>query len=186
MPGKLNTLMTKDATQKATNFQPSAAFHLVVIALLSFGSWEIADRFVAMTSIPWGIITILVAPIAYSITLFHKLSETTKNVAEDLSKDEARRLRRLINHKRNLCIATMIIQIIIVAFMAVLSLSGQLTEVTSVAHKLSNLAVVTVIISLYSFIPSVLGVKEVNDFEAIIKSRKAQNKRTNATLKKLM
>lgn len=73
---------------------------MVVVVLLMFTAWFIANKYIILTSIPWGVLTILILPIASSATLFHKLSETQKNVAEDLSRNEQRRLTRLIKEKK--------------------------------------------------------------------------------------
>ncbi|HGM7400459.1 TPA: hypothetical protein ACKQGK_004433 [Serratia marcescens] len=177
--------MTNITGQKSTVFLPSAAMHLVVIVLLFFVAWKIADKYIVLSSIPWGVLTILLAPIAYSIALFHKLSETRKNVAEDISKGEARRLALLVDRKRNSSITLLIIQITIILFIAILSLSNGNEVIQNHIKPLTNLAISLMVCSFYSILPSVLGIKEVNDFEAKIKQRKAQNKRVKATLEKL-
>lgn len=177
--------MSEQAGKRAFNLQPSRAFHLVVAAMLMLTSWFCADKFIILASIPWGVLTILMLPIASSATLFHKLSETKKNVAEDLSRDEQRRLTRLISEKSRATLFMLSLQIAIIAFVAIISLGGESELIKENIKLISNSVVCTLVFSLYSLIPVLLGVKEVIDFESLIKTRKTSNKRIKSALTRL-
>lgn len=177
--------MSDQASKRAFNLQPSRAFHLVVVAMLMFSAWFSADKFITLSSIPWGVLTILMLPIASSATLFHKLSETKKNVAEDLSRDEQRRLTRLITNKSRATLFMLALQISIIIFVAIISLGGESDSIKENIKPISNSVVCALVFSLYSLIPVLLGVKEVIDFEALIKIRKTSNNRKKSALTKL-
>ncbi len=177
--------MSDQASKRAFNLQPSRAFHLVVVAMLIYAAWSIADKFIILNTIPWGVLTILILPIASSVTLFHKLFETRKNVAEDLSRDEQRRLKRLISQKSNATLLMLVLQIFIIIFVALISLGGESAIIKDNSKIISNLVICALVFSLYSLIPVLLGVKEVIDFEALIKIRKTAHKRKKSALTKL-
>lgn len=158
---------------------------MVILLLVCFFTWKIASRFVFMVTIPWGVITILLLPIANSIALFHKLSETRKNVAEDITNAESRKLLIIVSRKRNAAITSLILQIIVIAFVAILSLAGTPEPLKEYGKIISNITVTMVVASLYSIIPSVIGIMEVYDFEAIIKERKRQKKKIKNAVTKL-
>ncbi|PLD99013.1 hypothetical protein B6I64_18340 [Klebsiella pneumoniae] len=148
-------------------------------------AWFVANKFIILSSVPWGVLTILILPIASSATLFHKLSETKKNVAEDLSRDEQRRLERLIKNKSRATLFMLALQISIIVFVALISLGNESETIKEHIQIISKLVVCTLIFSLYSLIPVLLGVKEVIDFEGLIKTRKALNRRKKNALAKL-
>lgn len=177
--------MSEKAGMQAFNLQPSRAFHLVVVALLMHAAWHIAEKFIILASVPWGVLTILILPIASSATLFHKLSETKKNVVEDLSRNEQRRLTRLIRNKSRATLFMLGLQILIVIFVSLVSLGSGSDAIKENIKILSNLVVCALVFSLYSLIPVLLGVKEVIDFESLIKVRKTSNKRKKSALTKL-
>ncbi len=177
--------MSEQASKRAFNLQPSRAFYLVVAAMLMLTAWFCADKFIILSSIPWGVLTILMLPIASSATLFHKLSETKKNVAEDLSRDEQRRLTGLISQKSRATLFMLSLQITIIAFVAIISLGGESELIKENIKLISNSVVCALVFSLYSLIPVLLGVKEVIDFESLIKTRKTSNKRKKSALTKL-
>ena len=177
--------MSEEAGKRTFNLQPSRAFHLVVVTLLMCTAWFVASKFIILSSVPWGVLTILILPIASSATLFHKLSETKKNVAEDLSRDEQRRLERLIKNKSRATLFMLALQISIIVFVALISLGNESETIKEHIQIISKLVVCTLIFSLYSLIPVLLGVKEIIDFEGLIKTRKALNKRKKNALAKL-
>ncbi|WP_234083697.1 hypothetical protein [Enterobacter quasiroggenkampii] len=177
--------MSEGAGKRTFNLQPSRAFHLVVVVLLMYAAWYIANKYISLTSVPWGVLTILILPIASSATLFHKLSETKKNVAEDLSRDEQRRLTRLIKNKSRATLFMLSLQIFIIIFVALISLGGESESIKEHIHTISKFVVCALVFSLYSLIPVLLGVKEVIDFEGLIKTRKTINKRKKSALTKL-
>lgn len=177
--------MTEEAGKYTFNLQPSGCFHLVVVVLLMFVAWTIASKYIILTSVPWGVLTILILPIASSVTLFHKLSETKKNVAEDLSRDEQRRLAKLISKKSKTTLFMLVLQIAIIIFVAVISLGSESDSIKSHIQIFTKLLLCALFFSLYSLIPVLLGVKEVIDFEALIKIRKTLTKRKSSALSKL-
>lgn len=178
-------MQNNDAHKNSKKSSPSLAFHLAVLAVLSFIVWKISDRFIALSAIPWGVIAILLAPIANSIALFHKLSETKKNAVDDLNKSETRRFFRMISRKRNQTVAVIIFQISIILYVAIISMIGQPEELEPYFKVLSNIAIISMTCSLYTIIPSILGIKEISDFEATIKKRKVEKKRLASALEKL-
>lgn len=177
--------MNREAAKCIFYQQPSRAFHLVVVVLLMSTAWFVANKYIILTSIPWGVLTILILPIASSATLFHKLSETKKNVAEDLSRNEQRRLTRLIKEKSRATLFMLTLQISIIIFVALISLGNESSFVQQHIHTISKFVVCTLFFSLYSLIPVLLGVKEVIDFEGLIKTRETLNKRKKSALSKL-
>lgn len=167
------------------NFFPSVAFHSVMILLLLFLSWKVSDKYITISSIPWGVISILLAPIGNSIALYLKLNETKKNVTEDISRAELRRLDIIVNRKRNFIIFTLILQLMTIALIAIVSLSSNTPLFSEHVKFLTNISISAMIASLYTIFPSILGIKDVFDFEAKIKHRKVQGKRMKQTLEKL-
>ncbi|MGX9377472.1 hypothetical protein ACWXV6_22150 [Pantoea ananatis] len=176
--------MSKQASKHAYK-QPSRAFHLVVVFLLMFAAWIISNKYIIITSIPWGVITILALPIASSGTLLHKLSETKKNVVEGISRDERRRLMRLISHKSKATLFMFIVQIAIILFVALVSLATGSEIINEHIKIITNLVICSLVFSLYSLIPIALGIKEVIDFESLIKTRQTADKRKKSALAKL-
>lgn len=177
--------MNDQGNKRAFNLQPSRAFHLVVMVMLMYAAWFISEKYITLSSVPWGVLTILMLPIASSATLFHKLFETRKNVAEDLSRDEQRRLARLIKNKSRATLFMLGLQITIIIFVALISLGGNSEIITEHIKIITNLVVCALVFALYSLIPVLLGVKEVIDFESFIKIRKTNNNRKKAALTKL-
>lgn len=177
--------MNDQGSKRTYKIQPSRTFHLVIFVMLMFATWYASDKFITLVSIPWGVLTILMLPIASSATLFHKLSETKKNVAEDLSRNEQRRLTRLIIKKSRATLLMLVLQITIIIFVAIISLGGESDLIKDNIKIISNSVVCALVFSLYSLIPVLLGIKEVIDFESFIKVRKTRNKRKKAALTKL-
>ncbi len=77
------------------------------------------------------------------------------------------------------------LQISIIVFVALISLGNESETIKEHIQIISKLVVCTLIFSLYSLIPVLLGVKEVIDFEGLIKTRKALNRRKKNALAKL-
>ncbi|MBV4366265.1 hypothetical protein [Erwinia phyllosphaerae] len=164
---------------------PSAAFHLVVLLLLSFFTWKFSSKYISLDSIPWPVIVVLTAAVANSITLYTKLSETKKNAAEDLSRTELRHFNQIVERKRSSTLIVMILQILVVLGVILISMAGKQELISDHIKTLTNIVVSAIACSLYSAIPMLLGIKEVFDFEAVIKNRKKIIKRQSETLKKL-
>jgi len=164
---------------------PSAAFHLVAILVLSYFTWKFSSKFVSLDSIPWPVVVVLTAAVANSVTLYTKLSETKKNVTEDLSRTELRHLNQIVDRKRSSTLFVMVLQILVALGVILISMAGKQELVSSHIKILTNFIMSAIACSLYSVIPMLLGIKEVFDFEAIIKARKKNSKRQSETLKKL-
>ena len=79
----------------------------------------------------------------------------------------------------------LILQISIIIFVALISLGGESEAIKEHIQTISKLVVCALVFSLYSLIPVLLGVKEVIDFEGLIKTRKTINKRKKSALTKL-
>lgn len=164
---------------------PSAAFHLVAILLLSYFTWKFSSKYISLDSIPWPVVVVLTAAVANSITLYTKLSETKKNAAEDLSRTELRHLNQIVERKRLSTLIVMVLQIFVVLGVVLISMAGKQELITDHIKILTNIVMSAIACSLYSAIPMILGIKEVFDFEAVIKNRKKNIKRQSETLKKL-
>lgn len=164
---------------------PSAAFHLVALLLLSYFTWKFSSKYISLDSIPWAVVVVLTAAVANSITLYTKLSETKKNAAEDLSRTELRHLNQIVERKRLATLIVMVLQILVVLGVVLISMAGKQELVSDHIKALTNIVMSAIACSLYSAIPMLLGIKEVFDFEAVIKNRKKNIKRQAETLKKL-
>lgn len=164
---------------------PSAALHLVAVLLLSYFTWNFSSEFISLDSIPWPVVVVLTAAVANSVTLYTKLSETKKNAAEDLSRTELRHLDQIVGRKRLSVLLVLIIQIIVVLGVILISMAGRQELISSHIKELTNIIMCAIAFSLYSAIPMLIGIKEVFDFEALIKKRKRNLTRQSEALKKL-
>ncbi|WP_051863117.1 hypothetical protein [Xenorhabdus bovienii] len=165
----------------------SGAFHLVVaIVIAILGTW-LSSKVISesVTSFPWGVVTILLLPTGYCINLLIKLSETKKNIIEDLTRSEGRSLTLIINRKIYNSIIILAFQFIIAGIIVILSVGSIPDFLDGYQRNIVGLVIGLTISSLYLVIPSIFGIKEVNDFEALIKYRKAQAKKIKTALNKL-
>ncbi|CNE40283.1 MULTISPECIES: hypothetical protein [Yersinia] len=178
---KSNSITTNDRSV------PSAAFNLVVIVLLVAITWLVSSKYIApyMLTIPWSALTILLVPLGSCVALLHELSKVQKNVTEDITKTEARRLKHIVRTKQRTSLFTLIFQVIIIAINIILSLASPSDVVQLHKEFLINFSTSMMIVSLYLIIPSVLGIKEINDFETKVKRRKVDNKNLKSAISRL-
>ena len=108
-----------------------------------------------------------------------------KNVTEDLTKSEYKRLGRIVSSKQKMSIFTIFCQLTVIATNIILSLSFSSTALDPYKANIMNAAVSMLMVSIYLVIPSALGIKEISDFEAKVKRRKIDKKNLRKALSKL-
>lgn len=165
--------------------QGNALLHFICAVALGVAMWLLAfylERY--GIKMPWGVIVLAAGPMAYALTLMHKLSESRKNLAKYLSRTEQSRLAAIIRSKNRKTIAVIVLQLAMTILMVIIFLLLDSTpeEPFPYAKFLTPSGLSLLCVSLYSVIPLNLNVQEIAEFEAKLESRAQQAKRRKNAL----
>lgn len=166
--------------------QGNALLHFICAVAIGVAMWLLAFFYLARFEIrmPWGVIALAAGPMAYALTLMHKLSESRKNLTKYLSRTEQSRLASIIRSKNRKTIFVIILQLAMTVLMVVifLLLDSDSKEPFPYAKFLTPSGLSLLCVSLYSVVPLNLNVQEISDFEAKLESRAQQAKRRKNAL----
>jgi len=166
---------------------PSVILNLVIITAISLISWNFSSKFIApnIETVPWGFVTILILPIGSWIALLNELSKVQKNVSDDISRSESRRLEYIVSSKQKASGCTLVFQLIVIAVNISIIFASSSLLLAPYKADMINALMSMMIVSLYLIIPAVLGIKEISDFETKVKRRKIDQAKTKKALSRL-
>jgi hypothetical protein len=169
--------------------QGNALVHFMCAISLGGAMWVFAFFYLEQFEIkmPWGVIVLAASPMAYALTLMHKLSESRKSLTKYLSRTEQSRLTSIIRSKNRKTIFLIILQLVMTVLMVLifLLLESDVHDAFPYTKYLAPSGLSLLCISLYSVVPLNLNVQEIAEFEAKLESRAQQAKRRKNALEKL-
>ena len=157
---------------------------IMVSAVIGAFGFEILLRLIpssAGTVVPWAIVSLFIPPLTLCVQLILKLWDLKEQ--DDISREERRRLKSIINGKtRQFFIAIIYYVSSAVIVVTLFVFFTHDTELFKIAIKITGILLG---ISMFSIYLILLEMKEISDFKAKLIERVRSKKRQKSALKRL-